>query len=107
VFIVVNDSFNRANYPEMIGTKHVNPPSYVHVQKVEEQEKKERKYGVSVKETLENGNDRWHNTPTSRAYTIQVLIHNGWTEQQAEDGLNALDNETDSYLLVSNCVQVC
>jgi hypothetical protein len=108
MYLVVDNDFNRANYPDMIGTTHVNPPSFVNVQKVEEQEKpKERTYGVSVKEPLANGGDRWHNTPTSRENTIQVLIHNGWTAQQAEDGLNALDNETDPYLLVSNSVQIC
>jgi hypothetical protein len=38
MFRVVDTPFNRKNYSDMIGTKHVKPPAYAHVEKVEETE---------------------------------------------------------------------
>jgi len=36
-YLVVDNAFNRANYPDMIGMKVNNPPSYVNVKEVDEE----------------------------------------------------------------------
>jgi hypothetical protein len=36
MYRVVDTPFNQANYADLIGTKHVDPPAYVHVEEIEE-----------------------------------------------------------------------
>ena len=38
MYLVVDNAFNRYNYPSLIGRRFVNPPTYASVRKLTEQE---------------------------------------------------------------------
>lgn len=61
-------------------------------------------FSVATKTTLTNGSDLWETKPISEADAILILIHNGWTEQQA---LHDLSKCPDRWIPVNGCTQIC
>ncbi len=59
---------------------------------------------VATKTTLKNGDDRWETKRISFKEAKQILIHNGWTENQARADLLMCP---DQWILVNNCTQIC
>ncbi len=63
-------------------------------------------FAVATKETMRNGNDRWESHPIDRDTAITILIHNGWTEAEAEQSLIEMNNR-EEFILVNTRTQIC
>jgi hypothetical protein len=62
-------------------------------------------FSVATKTTLKNGDDLWETKKISQDQAMIILIHNGWTEKQAEFDLSQCAN--DLWIPVNNCTQIC
>lgn len=65
---------------------------------------KDRRFGISTRTAMPNGNDRWDNKPSSYDEAHLVLIHNGWTSEQADE---ALEECPDRWIPVNTNTQIC
>ena len=63
-----------------------------------------KQFAVSTKTTKENGDDLWETKRISFKDAELILIHNGWTENQARADLLMCP---DQWILVNNCTQIC
>ena len=50
------------------------------------------------------GDELWKSTPIDHSTAQMILIHNGWTKEQADE---ALAECPDKWILVNNTTQIC
>lgn len=63
----------------------------------------EKTYAVSTKTATPTG-DQWHSQPIGHDMAMMILVHNGWTEEQAETDLAGCP---DKWIPVNDCCQIC
>lgn len=64
------------------------------------------KFAISTSEDMPNGDVRWTSKPSDYSEAFIVLIHNGWTEEQAKEELEGIKNNG-SFIIVNPFTQIC
>ena len=64
----------------------------------------DKRYAVATSEDMPNGDTRYHTEPIDHDHAVLILVHNGWTEAQAEADLAECP---DRWISVNSCTQLC
>ncbi len=61
-------------------------------------------FGCSVSTEMPDGSVKYENIPITADEAIQILVHNGWTEELAKEDLSRCP---DQWILVNSHTQIC